>query len=70
MSLVLNIDNRPPNIISPVSTEDKDDQDDAYILPAVSALAQRDYKPRVFLEKLPERSSTDVLPDEVVVVEW
>ena len=53
-----------------MSTEDKDDQDDAYILPAVSALAQRDYKPRVFLEELPERSSTDVLPDEVVVVEW
>ena len=46
------------------------DQDDAYILPAVSALAQRDYKPRVFLEELPERSSTDVLSDEVVVVEW
>ena len=46
------------------------DQDDAYILPAVSALAQRDYKPRVFLEELPERSSTDVLPDEVVVVGW
>ena len=70
MSLVLNIDNRPANIISPVSSKDKDDQDDAYILPAVSALAQRDYKPTVFLEKLPERSSTDVLPDEVVVVGW
>ena len=53
-----------------MSSKDKDDQDDAYILPAVSALAQRDYKPTVFLEKLPERSSTDVLPDEVVVVEW
>ena len=45
-------------------------KDYAYILPAVSALAQWDYKPTVVLEKLPERSSTDVLPDEVVVVEW